>query len=149
MVKSKNFGHSWVQGSFGKIREISMFLNEKSEKIVSFELKVRVKNVLNFVGTRGSRVRTNYKSHVHPSVLNFDFTSTPIYQILRTVLRKVLRTILVKFWIIFGNEFPFPNQCSLLCLKKNDKFFTEKLWGLNLFFFPFLSLLLTIIWISF
>ena len=42
LVKSKNFGHSWVQGSFGKIREISMFFNEKSEKIVSFELKVRV-----------------------------------------------------------------------------------------------------------
>ena len=122
MVKSKNFGHSWVQGSFGKIREISMFLNVKSEKIVSFELKVRVENVLNLVGTRGSRVRTNYKSHVHPSVLNFDFTSTPIYQILRTVLR----TILVKFWIIFGNEFPFPNQCSLLCLKKKMINFLQK-----------------------
>ena len=35
-------GHLWGQGSFGKVREISMFLNKKSGKIVSFEQKVRV-----------------------------------------------------------------------------------------------------------
>ena len=35
-------GHLLGQGNFEKFREISMFFNEKSGKIVSFEQKVRV-----------------------------------------------------------------------------------------------------------